>query len=82
VPNLLTDRGFGVAGLVIAVNVRRLMYQTLMWAAVLRNDARGLSAPFHSEDLEGLADALIDRVRRNVELRRDFLGGEMLIDKP
>jgi hypothetical protein len=57
------------------------MYQTLIWSAVLRDEASRLGTPFDAEDLERLADALIDGVRRNFELGRDFLGRPMLIDK-
>jgi hypothetical protein len=39
------------------------MYQTLIWPAVLRNDARGLGTPLDAEDRKCLADALIDGVR-------------------
>src|SRR5689334_23449589 len=35
VPNLITDRGLWVAGLELDGNVRRLMYQSLIWSAVL-----------------------------------------------
>ena len=49
------------------------MYQSLIWPAVLGDDARGLGAALDAEDLERLADPLIDGVRRNVELGRDLL---------
>jgi hypothetical protein len=81
VPNLMTDRGFWVTGFAKSLNVRRLMYQSLIWAAVLGDEPRRLGAPFDAEDLERQADALIDRVGRNVEFARDFLGRQMLIDK-
>jgi hypothetical protein len=58
------------------------MYQSLIWAAVLRHDARSLGPALHAEDLKGLADALIDRVGRDVKLDRDFLGRQMLVDEP
>jgi hypothetical protein len=51
-----------------------LMYQTLIWAAVLGNEAGGLAAALNAEDVERAADALVDRVRRDVQLDRDFLG--------
>jgi hypothetical protein len=81
VPNLMTDRGPWVAGIDWTLNVRRLMYQSLIWAAVAGDDARRLAAPLDAEDLERLAYALIHRVRRNAELGGDVLGREMLIDQ-
>lgn len=57
------------------------MYQSLIWAAVLGDDARGLGAPFDAKDSKGLANALVDRVRRDVKLGRDFLGGQKLVDE-
>jgi hypothetical protein len=68
----MTDRGFWVAGFAKTLNVRRLMYQSLIWPAVLRYEARGLGTAFNAEDLKRLADALIDRVRRDLELRGDL----------
>ena len=59
----MTDRGFWVAGSLVRLNVRRLMYQSLIWSAVLRDEARRLGAALDAEDLERLADALIDGVR-------------------
>jgi hypothetical protein len=81
VPNLIADRGFWVACLLPCLNVRRLMYQTLIWFGVLRDDARGLGTPLYSQDLQRLADALVDRVRRNAELCGNLLGAEVVIDK-
>jgi hypothetical protein len=39
------------------------MYQSLIWVAVLRNDACCLAAALDSKDVESAADALIDGVR-------------------
>jgi hypothetical protein len=50
------------------------MYQSLIWPTVPRDEARRLGAPFNAEDLQRLADALVDGVRRNFELGRDLLG--------
>jgi hypothetical protein len=47
----------------------------------LRNDSRGLCAPLHAKDLQSLADALIDGVRRNLKLGSDFLRRQMLPDE-
>jgi hypothetical protein len=58
------------------------MYQTLIWSAVAGDDAGGLGPALNSQDMERAADALIDSVRGNVELRRDFLGRQVLIDEP
>jgi hypothetical protein len=61
------------------------MYQTLICpfvgAGMLRDHPRGLRAPLDAENPERLADALIDGVRRNPELDRDFLGAQMLVDE-
>ena len=80
-PNLITDRGFWVAGLRIADNVRRLMYQTLIWAMVAGDDPRGLGAPLDAEDRQGLPDSLVDGVRRDFKLGGDFLRRQQLIDE-
>jgi hypothetical protein len=68
----MTDRGLWVAGLFAGGNVRRLMYQSLIWAFVLRHDARRLRAALDAEDLKRLPDALIDGVRRDVKLCSDL----------
>jgi hypothetical protein len=44
-------------------NVRRLMYQPLIWTVGLRDDASCLRTPLDAEDCQRLADALIDRMR-------------------
>jgi hypothetical protein len=58
------------------------MYQPLIWAAVLGDEAGGLGAAFDAENLERLANALIDGVGRNSQLDGDFLRREMFGDKP
>jgi len=78
----MTDRGFWVAGLWFDGNVRRLMYQSLIGATVLGNDARRLSAAGNAKDCKRLADALVDGVRRNAELDRDLFGRKQLVDEP
>jgi hypothetical protein len=70
----MTDRGSGVASVAAALNVRRLMYQSLIWPRVLGHYPSRLGAAFDPEDLKRLADALIDGVRRDPELNRNFLG--------
>jgi hypothetical protein len=77
----MTDRTAWVLVGPINLNVRRLMYQSLIWRVVLGNDARSLGTALDAERLEGDADALIDGMRRDVELRGDFLGGQMLVDQ-
>lgn len=81
VPNLKTDRLNGLAGIGVALNVRRLIYQTLIWAKLSRHQTRGLRPALNPEDLEREADALVDGVRGNTELDRNFLGREMLVDQ-
>jgi hypothetical protein len=81
----MTDRGFWVVGFWVCGNVRRLMYQPLIWVyagcRVLRDEARGLCTTFDAQDRKRLSDTLVDRVRRYLELGRDFLGREVLADK-
>ena len=62
-PNLKTDRPVGLGGIGSALNVRRLMYQPLIWPELLRNQARRLRTPLDAEDVERAANALINRVR-------------------
>jgi len=81
VPNLIANRGFWVTSGTVRLNVRRLMYQTLIWPAELRDDARGLGAAVNTEDMKRLSNPLVDGVRRYPELCGDFLGTQMLIDK-
>jgi len=82
VPNLNADRAPWVAGFRKCLNVRRLMYQTLIWSAVLGDEASSLSAALDAERMKRLADALINRVRRDSQLARNLLGIEVLIDQP
>ena len=63
VPNLSSDRGLWVAGQCVGLNVRWLMYQTLIFAAVLGDDARGLAAALDTKDMQRAADPLIHGVR-------------------
>ena len=58
----------------IALNVRRLMYQPLIWLLVAGDDAGGLRPALDSKRVERAADALIDGVRRYLKLCGDFLG--------
>ena len=72
VPNLMADRP---AELLVGwsdLNVRRLMYQPLIWLAMAGDDARGMGAALDAERLQGDPDPLIDGVRRDVELGRNL----------
>jgi len=57
------------------------MYQSLIWAAVLGDDACGLAAALDSKDMERAPDALIDSVRGDVELGRDLFRRPVLVDE-
>jgi hypothetical protein len=78
----MTDRGLWVAALLVGGNVRRLMYQSLIWPAVLGDDPRRLGAPLDAEDLKGLANALVDGVVRDAQFGGDLFGAQMLVDQP
>src|SRR5690348_4703140 len=75
----MPDRGVWLAAGEPAVDVRRLMYQSLIWLGKLRDDARGLLPAVHAKDAERLPDPLVHGVRGNVELGRDFLRRQMLV---
>jgi len=77
----MAGRGLWLAGECSCLNVRRLMYQSLIWLSVLDHEARRLGAALDTEDLECAADALVDGVRRNPELDRDFLRRTILGDE-
>jgi hypothetical protein len=81
VPNLITDRGFWVARFGLGGNVRRLMYQSLIWPGMQGDDPRRLRSALDSQDVQGLADALVDGVRGDPELRRNLLRAQMLVDE-
>jgi hypothetical protein len=78
----MTDRGFWVARVRLGGNVRRLMYQPLIWLGILSDDPRRLGAAADSEDLERLTDSLVDGVRGDSKLGRDFLGAKVLVHQP
>jgi len=81
VPNLIADRAGLVARGSLDLNVRRLMYQSLIWLANLRDEARRLRSAGNAEDVQSLPDPLIHGVRRDSELDRDFLRREVLADE-
>ena len=80
-PNLIADRGLWVAGFAWCLNVRRLMYQTLIWTTVLSDQPGGLRAAFDTKNLQRFTNPLVDRVRRNIELDRDLFRRPMLVDE-
>jgi hypothetical protein len=63
VPNLIANRGVRVTWFRIGGNVRRLMYQSLIWWSVLVDQARRLAAAVNTKDLKRLPDALVYGVR-------------------
>ena len=73
-PNLKTDRTAGVAQGSAALNVRRLMYQSLICSVHLRNHARRLRTALDAEDMQGAANPLVDGMGRDAELDGNFLG--------
>ena len=77
----MTDRGLWVARLAAGGNVRRLMYQSLIWAGELGDEPCRLRPPVDAEDAKRLADPLVDGVRGDAELGRDFLRQQMLVDE-
>jgi hypothetical protein len=81
----MTDRPVLVAGGRGRVEILRLMYQALICRVVAssgRGDkACGLATLLDAEDLERLAHALVDGVRRNAEAESDFLRRQVLVDE-
>jgi hypothetical protein len=81
----MTDRGLWVAGRRLWLNVRRLMYQMLICAwlcrRMLRDEPGCVGTPLNPEGGQRLAYPLIDRMGRNVQLRSDLFGTQMLIDQ-
>ena len=81
----MTDRLALVVVIASAVDVRRLMYQSLICSgeeARLGDHPCRFAAPLDAEDVERLADALIDGVRRDQQAGGDFLGRQMLENQP
>src|SRR5690242_19079615 len=73
VPNLIADRSVWLGRLGLGGNVRRLMYQSLIWSGILSDDPRCMLAGVDAEGGERLPDPLVDGVRRHPELGRNFL---------
>lgn len=85
VPNLIADRPDLVSFCRVGVDVRRLMYQSLICR--LRgvenggDHARRFTTPFYPQFFQCTADALVDRVGADTEAERNFLAAEMLVDE-
>ena len=81
VPNLITDRPTSLVVWGAVLNVRRLMYQSLIWAGGLRDHARGLRPPLDAEDMQRAAHTLVDGMGGNAKFLGNFLGRKMLVDQ-
>src|SRR6187551_1906818 len=84
VPNRSADRAALLSGWKECVDVRRLMYQTL----ICRIDRQGgddqpcrFAAPIHPQLVESAANSLVDGVRADPELCGNFLAVVMLVDQ-
>jgi hypothetical protein len=85
VPNLSADRAVFLSELSRRVDVRRLMYQTLIYGVIGRNliryHSRGIASPLYTELVQGAANALIDRMGADPQFGRDFLAAVMAINQ-
>jgi hypothetical protein len=81
VPNLIADRPGWVRLGGWNLNVRRLMYQSLIWLVQASDEARGLGAPLDAQGLEREADSLVDGMRRDIELGRNLFRRKVLVDE-
>jgi hypothetical protein len=79
VPNLITDRVAGLGLRCAALNVRRLMYQPLIWCVHPSDHAGSLDPALNLQDLQSAADALIDSMWRNAQFDRDLFRGKVLV---
>jgi hypothetical protein len=57
------------------------MYQSLIWPVMLGDDASRLRSPLYAKRLKSAANSLVDRMRRDFELGRDFLRTQVLVHK-
>ena len=73
VPNLIADRAPLLARTRRSLNVRRLMYQPLIWVVQVGDEARRLGSALDAKDLKRLTNSLINGVRGDPELDRDLL---------
>jgi len=81
VPNLIADRAALFARRDPCLNVRRLMYQSLIWLGVVGHEPGRLRTASDAESLERLPDALVDGMRGDSQLDRNFLRRQMLSDE-
>jgi hypothetical protein len=85
VPNLSADRAFFVSGLGWKVDVRRLMYQTLICRVVGRyrgpDKSRSLAPALDAKLFQGAADSLVDGVGADAQVGGDFLTAMVPIDQ-
>jgi hypothetical protein len=83
VPNLMTDRALWVSRSRTGVDVRRLMYQTLICFAVVLNrsgdDPGRFAAPVDAKLFKSASDALVNRVRADPKANSDFLAAVVLV---
>jgi len=57
------------------------MYQPLIWAAVVGDEASGLAAALDPEDVDRPPDALVDGMRGDMELVGDLFRRKVLVDQ-
>jgi hypothetical protein len=85
VPNLSADRAVFVSWLDVGVDVRRLMYQTLICRILgrdrVRDHARSLAAALDSELLQGTPDTLVNGMRTDSEADGDLLAAVVSVDQ-
>jgi hypothetical protein len=74
VPNLKTDRPLWLVLWGAMLNVRRLMYQSLIRTGGVGDHARGLRPPLDSKSMQRPANALVYGMRGNAELLGNLLG--------
>jgi hypothetical protein len=85
VPNLIANRTLKVSGQHGGVDVRRLMYQSLICRIVLRQSRRNhpcsLAPAIDAQLIECAADSLVDGVRADSQPRGNFLAAVVKVDE-
>ena len=85
VPNLIANRALLVTGQHGGVDVRRLMYQSLIcrisWRQSRSDHPRGLTPALDAKLFERAADPLVDGVRADSQPRRNFLAAVVKVDQ-
>jgi len=85
VPNLSADRAVFLSEPGSRVDVRRLMYQTLIYGVIhgelIRDHARSIAPPLNVELFQCATDPLIDRVRADAQFGCDFLAAIVAINQ-